>query len=296
MTRRVLAAGAGASSIIAAVVALSPLASAQSHPQLTERQLLRLGLSTAAQDGDSRPTLIQHAEGTRSKANQVASGGYFGGPAWSYLIAVRGHFVADHAIGAPGAPPPRGTVITLIVNAATGKVTDDGISYRYPPLAQLGAVTTDYRTYPSCPANGRRQFTSTAAGAADRLVPGGARQVLLCRYSGLNPKPSAAGRLLAHRFLTSSSTVTQLASEFDSLKPFPSGSYSCPADFGVKILAIFRYPHSAGSDDPVTVDPGGCTPVTNGHLSRTAAFAPGPKLIGQLARLTGTGVLDASAR
>jgi hypothetical protein len=36
-------------------------------------------------------------------------------------------------------------VITLVVDAATGQVTDSGVSNRYPPLARLGKVTTDLR-------------------------------------------------------------------------------------------------------------------------------------------------------
>jgi hypothetical protein len=35
------------------------------------------------------------------------------------------------------------SVITLVLDARTGHVTDFGISDRYPPLAQLGPVTTD---------------------------------------------------------------------------------------------------------------------------------------------------------
>ncbi len=47
-----------------------------------------------------------------------------------------------------GSPVPcsstiHGTVIRLVVDARTGQITDSGLSDRYPPLAQLGRVTTD---------------------------------------------------------------------------------------------------------------------------------------------------------
>jgi hypothetical protein len=183
-------------------------------------------------------------------------------------------------------------VVGLIVAGVTA-LSQAAAANSHPAPSE--AQTTDFRTYSSCPANDRQELTNIAAGASSQLVPGAPTQVLLCRYSGLNPTPSAVGHLLVHRLVTRARTVGRLSHEFDSLKPFQPGSYSCPADFGVKIVAIFRY--SGGrSDDPVTLDPDGCASVTNGHLTRTAAFPPGPTLIGQLAGLTNMGVLDPLSR
>lgn len=120
--------------------------SAGRHPGLSEQQILGMALLAAARSGDSRPTLIQHAEGTQRDANKITAGAYIGGNATSYLIAARGHFIGYGASVPFGASLPRGTVITMIVNAATGRVTDGGITYRNPPLAQLGSVTTDFRS------------------------------------------------------------------------------------------------------------------------------------------------------
>jgi hypothetical protein len=177
-------------------------------------------------------------------------------------------------------------VITLVVDAATGRVTDGGISYRYPRLAKLGPVTTDFRAYRSCPLTDRHELTSTTAGAARKLVPNGARQVLLCRYGGLNAGAERM-RLVKSRLVVDHATVALLAEEFDALQPFPSGAMSCPADFGAKIVAIFRYLPKPKSDDPVTVGQSGCMPVTNGHLIRWAATAPGPQLVQRLESMTG---------
>jgi hypothetical protein len=35
-------------------------------------------------------------------------------------------------------------VMTLVVDATTGQVTDSGLSNTYPDLARLGGVRTDY--------------------------------------------------------------------------------------------------------------------------------------------------------
>jgi hypothetical protein len=286
-SRKVLGVAVGVFLIAAGVFAPLTLAGTAAHPALTEGQLLTIALRAARVAGDPRPALIQHAEGTREQANRIASGSGVPGSAWSYLIAERGHFVFASAPRPPGAPAPRGAVMTLVVDAATGRVNDDGTSSRYPPLHQLGQVTTDLRTYAACPARARNPLTSTTSGAATELVPPGPRQVLLCRYSGLNPTPAHAGRLLAHRLVRSPRTISQLTARFDALRPFGSGAYSCPVDFGVTIIAFFRYLPTPESDDPVSVDPGGCTPVTNGRITRTAMFPPGSALIAQLNREVG---------
>lgn len=116
------------------------------RPSLSEQRILALAERAASNSGDPRPTLIQHAAGTRFSAVRISSGDLVFEWDWSYLIAIRGHFTATGASIPPGAKPPTGSVITLVVDARTGLVTDFGISNRYPPLAKLGPVTTDLRT------------------------------------------------------------------------------------------------------------------------------------------------------
>src|ERR1700693_2262268 len=112
------------------------------RPHLGKRRILRIAERSAASAGDRRPTLIQHSEGTGHTANRVDSGEGVPGCRWSYLIAERGHFVFRD-VGLAGTPAPRGTVLTLVVDAATAHVTDVGLGNRYPNLARLGPVTTD---------------------------------------------------------------------------------------------------------------------------------------------------------
>jgi hypothetical protein len=116
------------------------------HARLSQQQLLALGRNAAKADGDPNPTLIQHAAGTRYDAVRISSGDLVYEWNWSYLIAIRGKFTATGVSIPPGAKAPTGTVITLVVDAKTGQVTDSGLSDRYPPLAQLGPVVTDLDT------------------------------------------------------------------------------------------------------------------------------------------------------
>lgn len=167
--------GLAAGLVVGAVVALSALAAARSglrRPYLTERRIVQIAERAAAAAGDRRPTLIQHSEGTRQRANAIASGDRVDGNRWSYLIAERGLFVLKSVSVPPGARAPRGSVLTLVVDAATSAVSDLGVSDHYPDLAALGAVSTDLRQPPPVclqKAPGRLpievSFSSTAAPA-----------------------------------------------------------------------------------------------------------------------------------
>lgn len=136
---------AAAAGAIATGAMLFPAVSSStaSKPQLSEHRILRIALKAAAESGDRKPSLIQHAEGTRYRANLVAGGDIVPGNSWCYLIAERGRFVAKNYMGPSGSHPPRGTVITLVVDARSGVGFDFGISNRYPDLRRLGAVHTD---------------------------------------------------------------------------------------------------------------------------------------------------------
>lgn len=133
-----------------AMAATSFATGASSRPQVkrsaTELKILAIALRAAAGAGDPTPTLIQHSAGPRGKANLISSEDITGGQHHSYLIAERGHFVVTDSEGVPGSAIPRGSVLTLVVNAASGQVTDFGVQNNYPNLAALGPVTTDWRT------------------------------------------------------------------------------------------------------------------------------------------------------
>jgi hypothetical protein len=121
-----------------------------------ESKLLALARSVAASTRDPTPSLIQHAAGTRERANHVMTGGdhFVPGQEKSILIAIRGHFsgTARRPPFPPTPPvPTTWSVQMLVVNAATGQVTDSGGSNDYPDLASLGPVITDYSAPQSAP-------------------------------------------------------------------------------------------------------------------------------------------------
>jgi hypothetical protein len=129
----------------AAVTSVTGSGALVGKPRLTESVILRIARAAAAQAGDPSPTLIQHSAGSRARANVIDSGAIVPGRQWSYLIAERGHFVLNNVPTPPGAAAPSGSVLTQIVNAITGQITDGGVSNRYPDLARLGPVRTDLR-------------------------------------------------------------------------------------------------------------------------------------------------------
>ena len=145
--RRLVVLGlAGALSAWGAIaVSVAATKAPRREPHLSERRIVRIAEQAAAQAGDPTPTLIQHSAGTRRNANRVDSGDIVPGRQRSYLIAERGHFVFKDVPTPSAAPAPAGTVLTLIVSAASGRITDIGVADRYPRLARLGPVHTDRR-------------------------------------------------------------------------------------------------------------------------------------------------------
>jgi hypothetical protein len=141
----VVAAGLVAVAVLVGSSAIASPAGSQRRPHLSERRILGIAKTAAARAGDPRPTLIQHSEGSRHNANLVGGAGDgVNGRQRSYLIAERGHF-AYNDVNLGSGPEPHGSVLTLVVNASTGEITDDGLSNQYPDLARLGPVHTDLR-------------------------------------------------------------------------------------------------------------------------------------------------------
>ena len=114
-----------------------------------ERDILRLALEVATRNGDPSPELIEHTIGTREAATKT-TGSWVRSGEPSYLIAMRGEFSAAR----PTPPTVRPTdgqdrvmaypVQVLVVEVASGRVTDSGSSSEYPDLRSVGPVVIDY--------------------------------------------------------------------------------------------------------------------------------------------------------
>jgi hypothetical protein len=204
--RRPLVIAAAAALALGAVVisssATAQPSGARDHPRLAGRQILRIANTAAASAVDPRPTLIQHSQGTRYRANLVDSGDIVPGKAWCYLIAERGHFVFSDAPRPPGARAPSGSVITLVVDASAREITDSGVSDRFPKLAALGPVTTDLRRAPAA--------TGTPQSARDPSR----HEVLV---------PNTAGMDINHAY----ASLHQAGFRVSYLRSFSEGSSAC---------------------------------------------------------------------
>lgn len=109
-------------------------------------RILAIALGAAKDEGDPRPTLIQHVLSTHKRAVRVTSGGdLVQGEEPVYAIEVRGRFVAANASRPLGARAPRGSVLTLVIDASTGKPLDWGLSDKSAHLERLGRVVVDLR-------------------------------------------------------------------------------------------------------------------------------------------------------
>ena len=129
-----------------------------------------------------------------------------------------------------------------------------------------------------CPAKTPARIAPERSAAARReLAPPGVGSIALCRYSSLNDHPPLS--LTHSRLISRQSIVRKLVREFDHLPRGPRGPVACPSDDGSEILALLRYPQ--GREVTISVHLTGCTPATNGSVSRMATQG----LIAQLERL-----------
>jgi hypothetical protein len=121
--------------------------------------------------------------------------------------------------------------------------------------------------------------------SASVLVPMAPREVLLCRYYGLNQPPGnparAPRKLAAERLLRRVAPSRSLAREFDALQPFPEGPIYCPADDGSALYALFIY--ASQQAVPVEAHLSGCPSASNG---RAGLFWASPRLEERLKALT----------
>lgn len=105
--------------------------SAGSLPGLTAAKLARLeamARNAASVEGDSHPSSAVVFASRRHEAN-IAAGAGSGVPGSRpvYLVVIRGHFTCADCTGPAGAAPPRGDVITMVLDRRTLRVLDGGI-------------------------------------------------------------------------------------------------------------------------------------------------------------------------
>lgn len=108
---------------------------------LSDATILAMATSFAAACGDQAPTSIQYVRGTRGELNESAIGGDRAA-APSVLIKATGTFTTRRpGIPGPGASPTADwTVIAMVINDETRRVTDRGFRQRPNDLSKFGTV------------------------------------------------------------------------------------------------------------------------------------------------------------
>jgi hypothetical protein len=149
-TKRFIVGGTGVAAATAAALVLASVGSgaATAGNPMTAAQIKSLVVSGAAAMGDSTPTDISYSALTTRNGALAASGsgasmgGAYGSASGYFVVVAHGEFTAYDAPIPNGAKIPTGTVMTLVVDAATGEVTDSGVQHDSPDLSTLGPVTT----------------------------------------------------------------------------------------------------------------------------------------------------------
>jgi hypothetical protein len=109
--------------------------------------------------------------------------------------------------------------------------------------------------------------TATASTPRSERIPAGARRLVVTatKFRRTIQGPTT---------ITSRRAISRAASLLNALPLFPPGTYSCPADFGLRIRLAFYRPPASSRAPPLAVaviDPGGCGEV---YLSLSGVRQP----------------------
>jgi hypothetical protein len=148
------------------------------------------------------------------------------------------------------------TIATTAVLAAAVVTLAAGCASRTTPGTQpaLGIATSPSAPAgPACPTT-IKPGVSSAAASNLTMVPGKPNQVTICRYTN-------AGKL-AKTTTEGAATATTMTAALNRAKPWPRGTYNCPAAFNLYDLLAFGY--SDGHRVDVQLSMSGCKSATNG--------------------------------
>jgi hypothetical protein len=137
---------------------------------------------------------------------------------------------------------------------------------------------SDGRCAPTAPASP----DETASGSG-KLVPITAREMVLCRYNGMNEPPYR--KLRAARVITDRATVEQWRGRFNALPPISPGRRSCPMDDDRALRIAFVV--SPSSYVILTTDLAGCGFVSGAAGTREGGAASDTTFRSDLATLAG---------
>lgn len=110
---------------------------------ITDGQAVGLARAVAAQDGENAPSAIEMVRSTHALALRYVDPGETttADDGNVVVLVLHGHFTASQGPHPPGAAPPSGSVMTLVLDAASGQLRDLGLVDAAPSLAALGPVS-----------------------------------------------------------------------------------------------------------------------------------------------------------
>lgn len=110
-------------------------------PKLQPSALHDVIHAIAAANGEPSPGSATAVETTRGQASQITAAGSVDPSETNrdvFLIVTTGHFTGHMAHVPPRRPLPVGTILTVVVDAHTGQLTDWGLSNNEPDLTAAG--------------------------------------------------------------------------------------------------------------------------------------------------------------
>ena len=103
--------------------------------------LHRLALASSRSNGESAPSGLSYVATTRWQATALL-GAQVGGDGPAYLVTLHGSFSGAGALVPAHHQRPTGTTMVLVVDRATGQITDTAITNTAPALSTLGHPAT----------------------------------------------------------------------------------------------------------------------------------------------------------
>jgi hypothetical protein len=133
-----LIAGAGSAALLVGLV-LFEFTGGASASAPTVSDLTQVALTVSARNGVTAPTNIEYVTTTRKAANLLLAGASVDSDESVTVFQMTGPFTGYGASVPMGANLPTGTVLTVIIDSATGRVSDWGIGpSTMATLAHLG--------------------------------------------------------------------------------------------------------------------------------------------------------------
>lgn len=99
-----------------------------------------LAVEVAKVNGEKSPQALDVVTSKRKAAQGQLKGGVVDSDEDVYVVQMRGQFVGNMASVPKGTQAPKGTVMTLTIDKATGELTDWSLSSKTTDLGKLGAV------------------------------------------------------------------------------------------------------------------------------------------------------------